>query len=393
MKQYRPYRFFGNRDEIQPIQAVRHRKTLNSTCYLRHIGAAAAISLTVAMSGTAAAQTTSKELSEQGEAQFLRGKYAEAAEPLRKAAELGEAKAQLWLGMMYARGAGVEKNCDASIALLLKAANQRLARAEGALGVAYYEGICARVDHAAAAKWMQRAADQGLAAAQAQLGAMYLRGEGVKQDYKIALRWLEKSLDHQPDATEPNPAAINAVRAETQYFIGLMHEQGLGVPKNLALATNWLQKAAEAGNVKAKARLAELQEPLTAKAGAINLTCQGPRGRVLISIDPASRKVTLQGGGVLEYKDDQAQYVTITDAAIEFGCRTVTDETALMGEIANNMFNEKAPKKDVTKTMACLSRNRIDRTTGVWTAQTSGKITGNRVETADCSLLPTKRQF
>lgn len=65
----------------------------------------------------------------------------------------------------------------------------------------------------------------------------------------------------------------------------------------------------------------------------------------------------------------------------------------LAGEIANNLFNKNAPKIDTAQGMACLSRNRIDRTTGVWTSQTSGAITGNSVETADCSLLSTKRQF
>jgi hypothetical protein len=360
---------------------------------MRYIGAAAAISFTVAMSGTAAAQTTSKELAEQGEAQFLRGKYAEAAEPLRKAAELGEAKAQLWLGMMYARGAGVEKNCDASIALLLKAANQRLARAEAALGVAYYEGICARVDHAAAAKWMQRAADQGLPAAQAQLGAMYLRGQGVKQDYKIALGWLEKSLEHQLDATEPNPAAINAVRAETQYFIGLMHEQGLGVPKNLALANNWLQKAAEGGNARAKAKIAELQDVPTPTPGTIKLTCEGARGKVVVSIDTALKKVKVESGGVIEYNDDRTQYVTITNDFIEFGCRTQKDDAKLAGEIGANLFSNGNRAAELSRDLVCLTKNRIDRTTRIWTATGSGSLTGNHVETTECSLLSPGRKF
>lgn len=357
------------------------------------IASAAALVIAVALpAGIATAQSKSltvKELAAQGETQFRLQNYAAALVPLRQAADQGDARGQYWLGIMYSGGLGVEKNCDTAIEWLRKAANQRLPLAETGLGMAHYQGICVRRDHTTAAMWLQRAANQGFAAAQAQLGAMYLRGEGVREDHKAAFIWTKKALDREYAPDDPDAATFAPAKARTQLLLGLMYEGGLGVPKDIALARSWYQKSAEGGNDTAKARLAALPESAVSTGGMINLMCQGDRGRILVSIDPSLKKVTLQGGGTLEYKDDRAQYVSITTDAIEFGCRTMKDEAQLAGEMANNLFTN-GPKTDLSKSMACLARNSIDRTTWVWRAASSGTLTGNRVEVAECSLLPAK---
>jgi len=72
----------------------------------------------------------------------------------RKAAEQGEAYAQLHLGLMYAKGEGIPE------------------------------------DDKEAVKWYRKAAEQGFADAQSLLAESYLKGEGVPQDYVTAYAWV-----------------------------------------------------------------------------------------------------------------------------------------------------------------------------------------------------------
>jgi TPR repeat protein len=81
--------------------------------------------------------------------------YAEAVKWFRMAAELGNADAQIRLGVMYEDGRG---------------------------GLAQ--------DYAEAAKWYRKAAEQGNVDAQATLGFRYERGQGVPRDYVLAHMWL-----------------------------------------------------------------------------------------------------------------------------------------------------------------------------------------------------------
>ena len=72
------------------------------------------------------------------------------------AAEQGDAKAQVDLGVMYANGDGVPEN------------------------------------DAEAVKWFRKAADQGDAKAQFDLGVMYANGDGVPENDAEAVKWFRK---------------------------------------------------------------------------------------------------------------------------------------------------------------------------------------------------------
>jgi TPR repeat protein len=80
--------------------------------------------------------------------------YAQAVTWLRKAADQGEVRAQLNLGIMYHNGQGVLQ------------------------------------DYAQAATWLRKAADQGDVDAQVRLGVEYAAGGGVPQDYVQAHMWF-----------------------------------------------------------------------------------------------------------------------------------------------------------------------------------------------------------
>ncbi len=74
-------------------------------------------------------------------------------EEMRALAEQGNANAQLYLGVLYARGDGVPE------------------------------------DDAEAVRWFRLAAEQGNALAQYSLGSMYGNGEGVPEDIVLAYMW------------------------------------------------------------------------------------------------------------------------------------------------------------------------------------------------------------
>ncbi len=84
--------------------------------------------------------------------------YVRAAEMFLPLAVKGDARAQSYLGYMYAHGQGVPQN------------------------------------FIVAAAWYRCAGDQGFANAQYELGLMYDKGFGVPQDYVLAYTWLNLAV-------------------------------------------------------------------------------------------------------------------------------------------------------------------------------------------------------
>ena len=66
---------------------------------------------------------------------------AEAAKWMRKSADQGNRDGQYWLGILYAKGMGVEKNPALAIELLTKAANQGEIHASFCLGEVFEKGL------------------------------------------------------------------------------------------------------------------------------------------------------------------------------------------------------------------------------------------------------------
>ena len=99
---------------------------------------------------------------------YNKKEYAKAVEWYRKAAELGSADAQDYMGVMYDRGEGVERNYDEAV------------------------------------KWYRKAANQSHNLGEYNMGRMYEEGRGVAKDYKMARDWYQKAVNHGlDDAKEP----------------------------------------------------------------------------------------------------------------------------------------------------------------------------------------------
>jgi localization factor PodJL len=138
---------------------------------------------------------------------------------LKRAANLGFAPAQFYLGRMYEAGAaGVGK------------------------------------DMSEARRWTQRAAEGGDPAAMYNLASYLYAGDGGPKDPAGAAEWFRKSAER---------GVVNG-----QYNLAQLYETGHGVTKNLAEAYKWYLVAAAAGDPESKASVQTLKSQLPADVRA-----------------------------------------------------------------------------------------------------------------------------
>ncbi len=170
---------------------------------------------------------------DKGEDAFNEKDYEQALTWYRKAADQGNASAQVSIGYMYALGHGVPQDYEQALAWYRKAADQGSALAQSSIGTMYDRGHGVPQDYEQALAWYRKAADQGSALAQSSIGTMYVRGQGVPQDYEQALVWYRKAADQG--------------LYDAQNAIGLMYCRGHGVQQDYERALNSFRKAADQG--------------------------------------------------------------------------------------------------------------------------------------------------
>jgi len=107
----------------------------------------------------------------------------------RKAADKGNADAQISLGHAYWNGSGVVVDKREAVRWLRKAAGQGNADAQTSLGHAYWRGSGVVADEREAVRWFRRAAERGGANAQVSLGNIYWSAETVIADKREAYIW------------------------------------------------------------------------------------------------------------------------------------------------------------------------------------------------------------
>ena len=172
---------------------------------------------------------------------YERGDFAQAVFWYRKAAEQGNASAQLNLGCRYFNGEGVEQNKAEAVKWFRKSADQGEAKAQYNLGVCYSNGRGVEQDKAEAVKWYRKAAEQGDADAQNNLAVCFDNGEGVEQDKAEAVKWYRKAAERG--------------ESRAQYNLAICYENGEGMEQDKAEAVKWYRKAAEQGHSEAQNQL------------------------------------------------------------------------------------------------------------------------------------------
>ena len=198
--------------------------------------------------------------------------------------------AQYNLGVMYAKGRGVERNEAKAVELLTLAADKGDANAQLNLGIMYAKGRGVDKDETKAFQLCEKAAEQGHASAQYNLGAMYATGRGVKKDLERAVHLYQQvsgcwSLTDKTNflfdfCRTPAPAGViflticiillqslllSSAQAATQgvvqaqYSLGLMYQYGKSVQQSADTAIDLFSRAARQGHAKAKQHLDQLQ--------------------------------------------------------------------------------------------------------------------------------------
>ena len=146
-------------------------------------------------------------------------------------AESGEAKAMTALAHRYEQGIGCPRDAGQAILWYQRAVNRKEPGAMVALGDIYDEGKCVDQNMGEALRLYRRAIEVGSPEAMFRLGRMVEYGRGVRADRDEARSWYEK-------------AAANGV-APAMLALG-----------DLTRDAAWYRKAADAGEVRAFAKLA-----------------------------------------------------------------------------------------------------------------------------------------
>ena len=129
---------------------------------------------------------------------------------------MGDPRASLNLGLMYARGKGVDRSRVQALRYFRNAAAQGLPEAMNELGVCYATGTGVGEDLEQAVAWYRKAAEAGDSLGTFNLGLMYIRGEGVEQDIMgEGRRWMKlAAADGDPVAEKMREALAMVAGAE-----------------------------------------------------------------------------------------------------------------------------------------------------------------------------------
>jgi TPR repeat protein len=138
-------------------------------------------------------QLPGADIYDQAGERFQAGDHAGAAQIVKKAADAGNAVAQLRLALMYDQGDGVSKSSKTAFGWYNKAAAQGEPESLNQVGLFYEGGEFVDENWDLAAKLYQASAQQGWVRGQFSFGRAYQFGIGVPQDRQQAIAWYRKA--------------------------------------------------------------------------------------------------------------------------------------------------------------------------------------------------------
>jgi len=128
-----------------------------------------------------------------GATQYRAKNFSGAMTYFRRAADAGNARAQLQVGSQYEVGEGVTRNDAEAVRWYSKAANAGDGTAQKNLGQMYENGQGTAENWVLAAQWYQKSAAQGDANGEFALGRAYEFGIGIEQDRGKAIVWFQRA--------------------------------------------------------------------------------------------------------------------------------------------------------------------------------------------------------
>lgn len=153
---------------------------------------------------------------------------------LIEGARRGDVRAINNLGLLWARGIGVEgPNFEEAMRWWKEAAKRGYTLSMNNLGLLYANGHGVKQNYEQALKWWEMAAEHGDAWAMNSIGDLYENGHGVTQSYGEAREWYERAAEGGDGLA--------------MYNLGNFYENGLGVAPDLKRARDWYERSADKG--------------------------------------------------------------------------------------------------------------------------------------------------
>lgn len=147
---------------------------------------------------------------------------------LLKRAGQGHIDDEMKLARAYLTGKGAPQNLEESAHWFKRAAELGNPRAQNVIGYFYQRGIGVRADQDRALHWFQMSSAAGFPSAKVNLGIMYLRGDGVHRDYSLARNYFERAME--------KGSGLGAA------YLGDMEFLGLGCKADPSAAEKWYEK-------------------------------------------------------------------------------------------------------------------------------------------------------
>lgn len=166
--------------------------------------------------------------------------WVKAKEAFQKAAGMGHADSQYYLGWLCAHGQGTPKDPQAAAVWYGKAAAQGQADAMLCLGCCYYHGDGMETDRDQALYWFRQAAEKGSVVGMFNTGTLLHTSEP-----KNAADWYTRAAQHG--------------HKEALYWLGMLYADTGSVLYDPKQAQHWLTEVAEKGIDAANAALARLE--------------------------------------------------------------------------------------------------------------------------------------
>lgn len=233
---------------------------------MKRAGIILAALLATALPGPASAALSEDELADivhnpsmglyKGYAEFKMAHYDNARQIWQALVDKGNAEAWFNLGLLAEDGLGEDKNMVEALARYTRGAEAGSTKAQYRLARIYLDGQGVPADPARGEAWLARAAEGGDDAAKEELATLRA---GIPTDAFVAARRLESS-GNAAAAAEAYRKLSDAGDLRARTRLAWLYEAGRGVARDLARAADLFQSAAEGGNAEAQFALSVMYE-------------------------------------------------------------------------------------------------------------------------------------